>query len=141
MIDLDARQFIDTNILIYAHDVSAGARHQQAQDLIETLWNSGAGCLSMQVLQEFYVNVTCKIPHPLSPSDASQIISDLAVWEIHRPNVDDILDAIHLQTEHRISFWDAMIVVSADRLGCPTLWSEDLNTGQSYRSVVVRSPF
>ena len=134
-------QFVDTNILIYAHDRSAGDKHIRARDLIRALWQSGEGCLSVQVLQEFYVNVTQKVAKPLTLDVAAQIIADLGVWQVHRPGVDDILDAIRLQDRYQISFWDAMIVASAIQLGCRTLWSEDLNAGQVYDTVTVASPF
>jgi predicted nucleic acid-binding protein len=134
-------QFVDTNILIYAHDGSAGQKHIRAQELLRGLWQSGEGCLSIQVLQEFYVNVTQKVAHPLAPDDAAHIIADLAAWLVHCPGVEDVLDAIRLQTRYQLSFWDAMIVTSAIRLGCQRLWSEDLNTGQVYDGVTVTSPF
>jgi predicted nucleic acid-binding protein len=141
MTDPRDRQFIDTNILIYAHDHSAGNKHSRARDLIRELWLSGKGCLSVQVLQEFYVNVTQKVPKPLTPDAAAQIIADLSAWEVHRPRVEDILDAIRLQHRYQISFWDAMIVSSAIQLGCQTIWSEDLSSGQVYDTVTVASPF
>ncbi len=134
-------QFVDTNVLIYAHDLSAGEKHGRARDLIRELWQSGQGCLSIQVLQEFYVNVTQKVAKPLAPEEAGQIIADLAAWQVHRPGVEDLLDAIGLQGRYRISFWDAMIVASAAQMGCQTIWSEDLNPGQVYGQVVVRNPF
>lgn len=134
-------QFVDTNVLIYAHDLSAGEKHSRARDLLRELWQSGQGCLSVQVLQEFYVNVTQKVAKPLAPEEAGQIIADLAVWQVHRPGVEDILDAIGLLERHQISFWDAMIVASAIQMGCQTIWSEDLNPGQVYGQVVVRNPF
>lgn len=134
-------QFVDTNVLIYAHDLSSGQKHTEARGLIQELWHSGEGCLSVQVLQEFYVNVTQKVAKPLAPEVAAQIIADLSVWQIHRPGVEDVLDAIRLQARYQLSFWDAMIVASAIQLGCQTLWSEDLNPGQVYDQVTVQSPF
>jgi predicted nucleic acid-binding protein len=134
-------QFVDTNILIYAHDSSAGDKHIKAQALVRDLWQSGEGCLSIQVLQEFYVNVTQKVTRPLSPDEAASIVSELSVWLVHRPGVDDVLDAIRLQGRYQISFWDAMIVTSALQLGCERLWSEDLSAGQAYDTVRVANPF
>lgn len=134
-------QFVDSNILIYAHDLSAGQKHGRARELIKELWESGDGCLSIQVLQEFYVNVTHKVAKPLAPEAAAQIIADLSVWRVHRPGVEDVLDAIQLQIRYRISFWDAMIVASAIQSGCQTIWSEDLKPGQVYDRVTVQSPF
>jgi predicted nucleic acid-binding protein len=93
------------------------------------------------VFQEFYTNATRKLTRPLAPELAVQIISDLSQWQIHRPNVGDVIEAIHLHTRRQISFWDAMILTSARRLGCQTLWSEDLNAGQNYEGIEVRNPF
>jgi predicted nucleic acid-binding protein len=134
-------QFIDTNVLIYAHDTSAGPKHDRARALVTQLWEERAGGVSIQVLQEFYVNVTRKVARPMSPEAAAQIIADLATWQVQRPDVNDVLAAIQLQTRQPLSFWDAMILTSARRLGCETVWSEDLNAGQIYEGVEVRNPF
>jgi hypothetical protein len=84
MNDLRSLQFVDTNVLIYAHDVSAGDKHIRSRELIEELWAAALGCLSVQVLQEFYVNVTEKVAQPLSSREAAQIVSDLSAWQVHR---------------------------------------------------------
>jgi len=93
------------------------------------------------VLQEFYVNVTRKVAHPLSSESAARIIADLSVRQIHRPDTNDVLEAISLQGRLQLSFWDAMILTSARRLGCEIAWSEDLSHGQVYEGVEVRNPF
>lgn len=134
-------QFIDTNILVYAHDVSAGTKHEQAKTLLQSLWTSRMGCLSIQVLQEFFVTITRKVPKPLPALHASQIIADLSVWRVHSPTAEDVIQAIDLQTRYQTSFWDSMILLSARQLNCKTVWSEDLSAGQSYYSVQVRNPF
>jgi predicted nucleic acid-binding protein len=134
-------EFFDTNVLIYAYDDSAGIKHERAKELIQRHWQANTGCLSIQVLQEFYVNITRKVKRPLAPEAAAQIISDMAVWRIHSPNTHDIVAAIHLQQRYQLSFWDAMVVNSALQLGCRTLWSEDLNPGQVYDQVTVQNPF
>ena len=134
-------QFVDTNVLIYAHDLSSGPKHTRARGLVQELWQSGEGCLSVQVLQAFYVNVTQKVAKPLATEVAAQIIADLAAWQIHRPGAEDVLDAIRLQDRYQLPSWDAMIVASAAQLGCQTLWTEDLNPGQVYERVTVLSPF
>ena len=87
------------------------------------------------------MNVTQKVAKPLAPDVAARIIADLSVWQIHRPGVEDILDAIRLQDRYQISFWDAMIVASAIQLGCRCIWSGDLSPGQVYDTVTVTSPF
>lgn len=134
-------QFVDTNVLVYAHDCSAGKKHEQARALLEELWESGTGCLSLQVLQEFYVTVTQKVPKPISPDAAVEIIRALSHWRVHIPDVPDLFRAVEMQRLYRLSFWDAMILASAEALDCEILWSEDFNTGQKYGSVKVRNPF
>jgi predicted nucleic acid-binding protein len=134
-------QFVDTNILIYAHDRSAGEKHEIAKGLVAGLWEERTGCVSIQVLQEFYVNVTQKVARPLARDAASQIISDLSQWHVHEPGVNDVLDAIRLQARHQLAFWDAMILASATALGCTTLWSEDITSGRRYDNLTVSSPF
>jgi predicted nucleic acid-binding protein len=141
MSEPDSLQFIDTNILVYAHDSSAGQKYARAAKLLGQLWESGTGCLSVQVLQEFYVTITQKVAKPLSSEVATQIIGDLSAWYVHRPTVQDLLDAIRIQNRYKISFWNAMIIASALQLNCQTIWSEDLNAGQVYDQVQVRNPF
>ena len=137
----DQLVFIDTNILVYAYDKSAGRKHDIAIDLIAQCWERELGCLSLQVLQEFFVTVTRKITFPLETVMSRQIVADLANWQVHEPEAKDILHAIDLYGMHQISFWDAMIIWSATQLGCTTIWSEDLNPGQVYEGVQLLSPF
>lgn len=134
-------QFVDTNILVYAHDAAAGQKHDAAKALLQALWQSRRGCLSIQVLQEFYVTVTQKVAAPYSVSEAARIIEDLAVWRIHAPTVTDVLAAIDLQSHYQLSFWDAMILHSAGSLGCNVVWTEDLNHGQTINQTTIRDPF
>lgn len=132
--------FVDTNVLVYAYDLSAGGKHERARQLLEELWRSRNGRLSVQVLQEFFVNITRKIPKPLSVDDASQLIWDLAYWKTHSPTPRDVVEAVSLHKRLELSFWDAMIVHSAASLGCGVLYTEDLNPGQSYDGVRVENP-
>jgi predicted nucleic acid-binding protein len=99
------------------------------------------GCLSVQVLQEFFVNVTRKIAKPRSAEAANEIVADLSHWHMHVPAADDVLGAIGIHPRAGISFWDSMIVHSANEMGCPVLYSEDLNAGQDYSGVRVENPF
>lgn len=134
-------QFVDTNILVYAHDASAGDKHIRAKTLIHNLWDSGHGCLSIQVLQEFYVTVVQKIARPMQPEIAAMIISDLSQWRMHVPDIDDVLEAIDIHQRNRLSFWDALIICSAKKLGCADLFTEDLNNGQIYEGIKAQNPF
>jgi predicted nucleic acid-binding protein len=133
--------FVDTNILVYAFDRSAGHKHDVAAQLMEGWWENKNGCLSIQVLQEFFVNVTRKITLPLEVQTARQLVADLTQWHIHVPEASDLLEAIDLHMAYQLSFWDAMVLQSAARLDCKQLLSEDLSHGQSYGDVQVINPF
>ena len=136
-----AREFVDANVLVYAFDPSAQLKHAAATRLMEGLWNSGAGCLSVQVLQEFFVIVTRKVAKPLSIDEASERARELAAWRVFTPAAGDVLAAIALHKESRINFWDAMVVQAAAELGCDVLWTEDLNDQQVLRGVRIQNPF
>lgn len=135
------RAFVDSNVLLYAHDRSAGAKREMAHDLMETLWRKRSGHLSVQVLQEFFVNVTRKLQKPLGVKQAQEVVEDFSYWKVHRPGAHDVLAAIDVHIRSEISFWDAMIVRSAAAQGCEILYSEDLNSGQTYEGVRVVNPF
>lgn len=134
-------EFVDSNVLVYVHDSSAGIKREKARELVDRLWRDRHGCLSIQVLQEFYVNVTKKVPTPLPVDAAWRLVFAFSGWRTHRPATEDVLAAIELQQRHRVSFWDSMILRSAGSLGCEIVWSEDLNAGQSYDGVRVLNPF
>ncbi len=129
--------FIDTNILVYAHDGGAGHKHAKAVELLTRLFEEGSGALSTQVLSEFYSVATRKLG--FKSEEAEAVIADLAGWVIHRPGHADLLRAAHLHRRHKLGWWDALILNSAIELGCTVLWSEDL--AGRYGSVTVRNPF
>lgn len=135
------RVFVDTNVLIYAHDLDAGTKRDQARAAIRERWEAEDGILSTQVLQEFYVNVTLKIPEPLSPTTAREVITIYRTWQVETNTVDTILRASEYQERHRLSFWDAMILASAVQGGATVLLTEDLNAGQLVEGIEVRNPF
>jgi predicted nucleic acid-binding protein len=68
------------------------------------MWETGNGCVRVQVLQEFYVTVTRKVAHPMPIEDAAEIIRDLSFWHIHTPNTEDVLGAIDIQRYYQVSF-------------------------------------
>ncbi len=134
-------QFVDTNVLVYAYDSRDAQKQQQAKTVLRRLWRDQSGCISIQVLQEFYVTTTRKLAQPLTILEASQIITDLGLWRIHQPQVEDILSAVQIQQRHQLSFWDSMIIRSANQLGCNVIWTEDLNEGQLVEECLIKSPF
>jgi predicted nucleic acid-binding protein len=97
--------------------------------------------VSIQVLQEFYVTTTGKLAHRLDPESAALRTEAYSRWPLHSPDRDDLLAAIAIAKRHRLSLWDAMILRSASRLGCRTLWTEDLKDGAVLEGVRIRNPF
>jgi predicted nucleic acid-binding protein len=137
---MNDKVFVDTNILIYAHDVDAKLKHKVAKSVLAELWSHRTGVLSMQVLQEFYVNVTRKIPTPLSKSAAHNVVNTYAIW-CTQTSPTEISAAFRIEEESRISFWDAMIVAAAAKCGASRILSEDLNSGQMIESIRIENPF
>jgi predicted nucleic acid-binding protein len=135
------RQFVDANVLVYAFDASAGPKKAAAERLLTELWQTGTGCLSVQVLQEFFVTVTRKVAIPLSTEEAADRIRELAAWRVFSPTADDVLAAIALHKQAQLAFWDAMVVHAAAECACDVLWTEDLTHGQVLRGVRIMNPF
>jgi predicted nucleic acid-binding protein len=134
------KYFIDTNILMYAHDRSAGLKHDRARQLIERLWISGQGVLSTQVLQELCINLRRKIPRPLPVGELRRLIQDYLSWEIVVNTPTSVLDALEIEVRYKTSFWDALVLQAAESSGATVLYSEDLAAGQSYGTVQVINP-
>lgn len=133
--------FVDTNVLIYAHDREAREKHVVAAQLLKELWSSRTGVTSTQVLQEFYVSATRKIPVPLSRSLARDVVEQYSAWPIVEIDVQTICRASEIEERHQLSFWDALIVAAAVRSGAATLLTEDLNHGQEIEGVRIENPF
>lgn len=133
--------FVDSNILVYAHDTDSGSKHVRAKQCIAQLWETGTGYLSTQVLQEFYVNVTRKIKKPLRPSEARAIVRDFSLWVRSFLMPATVVRASEISETWRISFWDGMILAAAEQDGVAELLSEDISHGQTIAGVKVRNPF
>jgi predicted nucleic acid-binding protein len=131
---------VDTNILVYAHDRSAGLKHQRARMLLEKLWDSGLGVLSTQVLQELCINLRRKISRPLPVEEVRLLIRDYATWEVVTNTPESVLQALDIELRYKNSFWDALILQAAESSGASILYSEDVATGQRYRAVRVINP-
>jgi predicted nucleic acid-binding protein len=138
---MSGKVFLDSNILIYAHDRGAGERHEQAKELVEHLWWNRSGVISTQVLQEFCLNVRRKAKRPLSVNETEALVRDYLTWDVVINDGEAIAGALRLEERYQISFWDSLIVHAANRAGVEKLFSEDLSHGQRYGSVVVVNPF
>ncbi|HPA95696.1 MAG: PIN domain-containing protein [Acidobacteria bacterium] len=138
---MSGRAFVDTNVLVYAHDRGAGEKNARARELVKRLWRERIGVVSTQVLQELYVNVRRKASAPISAPEARALVEDYLAWPLVVNDGATILQAVAIEERFGLSFWDALVVASAQEAGVEVLWSEDLNDGQAYGSVVVRNPF
>lgn len=134
------RYFVDTNVLMYAHDSAAGEKHQRAKVLVEKLWDMRAGVVSTQVLQELAVNLRRKAKKPLDAKATRDVVSDYLTWQVVVNGGYSILEALDLEAKYQISFWDALIVQAAHVSGAEVLYSEDLSEGQAYGAVRVVNP-
>jgi predicted nucleic acid-binding protein len=135
------KYFVDTNILMYAHDRSTGAKHRLAAALVERLWDSGEGVLSTQVLQELCINLRRKVAPPLPVHQVRQLLSDYSTWEVVTNTSESVVQALDMEARYKITFWDALILHAAAHAGASILYSEDLAAGQSYGGVQVVNPF
>jgi predicted nucleic acid-binding protein len=134
------KAFVDTNILLYAHDRSAGLKHERARALVEALWTSGAGVLSTQVLQELCVNLRRKTAHPLSIEETMRLVEDYMSWDVVTNTAESVLEALIIEQRFKTSFWDALIIQAAGSGGAAVLYSEDLADGQRYGTLRVINP-
>jgi predicted nucleic acid-binding protein len=137
---MSGKTFIDTNVLIYAYDIDAMAKNEAAKMVLRELWSERTGVLSMQVLQEFYINVTRKIASPLSKDLARTVVSSYAIWCMETTPAE-VTAAFRIEDESQIGFWDAMIVSAAVKSGARRILSEDLNAGQRIAGILIENPF
>lgn len=134
------KYFVDTNILIYAHDASAGVKRDRARQVIERLWSTGEGVLSTQVLQELCVNLRRKIARPLPVDEVRSLIKDYLSWEVVINTPESVIQALEIEVRYKISYWDALVLQAAESSGAAVLYSEDLAAGQKYGAVQVVNP-
>jgi predicted nucleic acid-binding protein len=133
--------FVDTNLLVYFRDSSEPEKQLKSAEWMTVLWESRNGRISYQVLNEYYVTVTQKLKPGLNPEDARSDILDLMSW---KPIAMDhgILDGAWIvQDRYGYSWWDALIVSSAQRAGCRYLITEDLQHGREIDGVTIVDPF
>ncbi len=99
---MSGRCFVDTNILVYAHDHSAGAKHECARKLVEELWESGKGILSTQVLQELCINLRRKAGQPLTVDEVRLLVRDYLAWDVVTNTPESVLKALDLEARYKI---------------------------------------
>jgi predicted nucleic acid-binding protein len=137
---MSVKTFVDTNILIYAHDLDAKEKHLTAKEVLDELWANRTGVMSTQVLQEFYVNVTRKLNKPLSKKVARTVVNTYVIWCVDITPAE-IAAAFRIEDEARIGFWDALICAAAIKSGAERILSEDLSAGQRIADIRIENPF
>jgi predicted nucleic acid-binding protein len=135
------RYFVDTNVLVYAHDSSEKTKSLRARQLILAGLRDETLVLSAQVLSEFFVTITQKIKVPLSSVQAREELELLRAAEIVDIDADLVLEAVDLRRKHKLSYWDGLIVAAAQRARCPRLYSEDMSGGAHIAGVEIVNPF
>jgi predicted nucleic acid-binding protein len=136
---MSAKCFVDTNILFYAQDKSAGLKHERAAKVVTDLWQSATGVLSTQVLQEFCFAVRC-VDRNRAIEDLQQWVKRYSEWEVVVNTSESVLNALGMESRYKISFWDALIVQAAQISQADVLYTEDLNDGRVFGSVRVVNP-
>jgi predicted nucleic acid-binding protein len=133
--------FIDTSILLYAHDRNAAAKQSQAAALLHRLWQSRQGVLSSQVLQEFLVNVTNKLSPPQVIAQAREIVRTYGLWVRHDSGPAELVRASEIMELSGYSFRDSLILAAAEQAGVEVLYSEDLQHEQQVVGLTIVNPF
>lgn len=136
------RFFLDTNVFVYSFDTNSPKKAAIARELIQSALETGKGIVSYQVVQEFFNVALRRFTHPMSLADAEQYLS-ITFRPLVAVNASTSLygEALRLHDNHRISWYDALIVACASEGECDILYSEDFQHGRSFGSVKVRNPF
>jgi predicted nucleic acid-binding protein len=137
---MNDKAFVDTSILVYAHDMLSGIKHERARSLVDILWSTECGVLSTQVLQELCVYLRRKSVKKFPVEEIQGIVTDFKDWQIVVNTPDSIIEALSIEARYQISFWDALIIQAAEISGASIVYTEDLSDGQMYGSVRVVNP-
>jgi predicted nucleic acid-binding protein len=130
----------DANVLVYAVDGLAGARHERARAVLASAFRAGSALLPLQVLAEFYNVATRKMRLP--PAQARDFIASwTALCHIESYLLEDMEEAMTAHAEHGLAFWDALIWAVCERAGVRTLASEDFQNGRTLGRVIFLDPF
>ena len=136
---MNAREFLDTNVLIYAHDARDPRKRTCARKLIRRLMRERRGVLSLQVLQEFFAAATCKLGMP--SEEARRRILRYSRFDVVTLGTADLVAAVDLHRLHGLSIWDALVVRAALNGACTTLHTEDMQQGYVVDKLTLRNPF
>lgn len=133
--------FVDTNILVYCFDDADPAKKKKAIQIIDELWETSKGVLSLQVLKEFFVTVTEKLATKMDFRDAKAAVMDLLCWNIFYETRSSLEKTLEIIQRHHLSLWDANIISAAILSDSATVYSEDLQHNQTIEGVRIVNPF
>lgn len=139
--EFSTASFVDTNVLVYAFSADDEKRSRQARDLLDGLMRANSLRTSTQVLQELFVTLTRKGARPILHRDALKSLDLIAQFPVFQVDYPAIHAAAELHRQHRLSFWDALIVVATSRSKTERLYTEDLQHGQKILGVEIVNPF
>jgi len=135
------RRFVDTNVLVYAYDQDEGAKQAVARHILREALVDGNAVVSSQVLGEFFIAVTRRIPDPLTVDEAQQAVAALQGLRVVAVDGAMVDRAIETHRQYQISYWDGLIIAAAERAECATLLTEDLSADQMYHGLRAQDPF
>jgi predicted nucleic acid-binding protein len=135
------RIFVDTNVLVYAHDLDGEVKRAIAEHVLRQLWGDATGALSSQVLQEFYAALTSGVASPVPRRAARDLVSAYCVWPVATLDPADLLTASEVEERYRLAFRDALIIVAARKSNATLLLSEHLQPFRPIPGLEVRNPF
>ena len=133
--------FIDTNVLVYAHDLDSGLKRAIAEQVLNQLWQDETGVLGTQVLQEFYTALTSGIASPVPRRAARDLVHAYSVWPVVTLDAADVLAASDFEERYRLSFRDALIVVAARKSGATLLLSDAVQPYRPIPGLELQNPF
>lgn len=137
---MSAPEFLDSNVLVYAHDDSDPRKQEIAQGLVRRAV-LGEMVVSTQTLAEFSATLLQRFSKSFSSDEVLGILDALAPIRLVVPDAGIVRRAVEAHEIYGVHFYDGMIVAAAERAGCERIWSEDLNAGQKYFGVTVTNPF
>lgn len=137
---MTAKSFVDSNLLVYAHDSAAGRKHERAAQVLRELWASREGRVSTQVLQEFYVAITRKLKPSLPAATARELVRQYAAWVEVPTTAETVLRATEIAELASLSFRDALMLAAAEQTGASRVLTEDLNEGQVIAGMKIVNP-
>jgi predicted nucleic acid-binding protein len=137
---MNAPEFLDSNVLVYAYDEIDPRKQAIAQELVARAL-AGEAVASSQVLAEFAVTLLHKLSPPASSEVVLSILDALSAIKLISVDADTVRRAVEARATYGVHFYDGMILAAAERGGCKRILSEDLNSGQEYFGIEVHNPF